>query len=76
MLPKFLAVSAIAVAIATILAAYTQRSALVLRQQNQSNYWSRRGTSLSGRYHNNIWVVSPVRSSYGTFRGGGPGAGK
>lgn len=76
MLTKFLASAAIAIAIATILAAYTQRSALVLRQQNQSTYWSRRGTSLSGRYNNNIWVSSPVRSAYGTFRGGGPGAGK
>ncbi|MBE9126010.1 MULTISPECIES: hypothetical protein [unclassified Coleofasciculus] len=84
MLTKVLAATAVAIAVFTIIAGYTQRSALVLGEEKQRNYWSRRGTSLSGTYNENttgtsggvIWVPLPNRSSYGSFRGGGPSAGK
>jgi hypothetical protein len=76
MLTRIFAVIALVVALFTIWAAYTQRSALSLRQERQSTYWPRYGTYLSGRYYNNTWQPTPNRSSYGGFRGGGPSAGK
>lgn len=76
MLSKFFAVVVIAIAAITLFAGFTQRSALTLRQENQANYWSRSDTSLSGSYRGGVWVASPDRTSYGSFRGGGPGVGK
>lgn len=76
MLTKFFAVVVIAIAAITITAGFTQQAALVLRQENQDNHWERYGTQTSGRYHSGVWIASPNRSSYGSFRGGGPGAGK
>ncbi|NJK29564.1 MAG: hypothetical protein HC851_15550 [Acaryochloris sp. RU_4_1] len=76
MLTKLFAVTTIGVVATSILAAYTQRSAFQLRQERQPNYWSRRSTTLSGGYRRGIWVVSPTRSSYGSFRGGSLGVGK
>lgn len=73
---KLFAVAAFLIASLTIWAAYTQRSALQLRQETQPSYWPRHNTSLSGRYRNNIWIETPNRSAYGTFRGGGPSVGK
>jgi len=60
----------------TLTAGLTQSSSLHLREERQPLYWSRYGTSLSGRYHNQVWMANPERTSYGEFRGGGPGAGK
>ncbi|PSO55808.1 MAG: hypothetical protein BRC40_05235 [Cyanobacteria bacterium QH_8_48_120] len=76
MLIRIFAIAALIIALFTIWAAYTQRSALSLRQEKQSAYWSRHGTSLSGQYQGGTWIFLPSRSSYGDFRGGGPGAGK
>ncbi len=73
---KLFAVAAFLIASLTIWAGYTQQSALLLRQETQPFYWRRHNTSLSGRYRNNVWVETPNRSSYGTFRGGGPSVGK
>jgi hypothetical protein len=76
MLTKIFAGLGIAIAILTTYAGYTQQAALVLRQEEQINYWSRRGTILSGRYNRGTWSPYPSRSVYGGFRGGGSGAGK
>lgn len=76
MLSKLFASVAMGVAIATILAGYTQRSALRLGQDKQPDYWPRRGTSLSGGYRGGVWVPLPSRRGFGGFRGGGPSAGK
>ncbi|MEW6497390.1 MAG: hypothetical protein AB1589_33550 [Cyanobacteriota bacterium] len=76
MLTKILGATAIAIALFTITASYTQRSAVVLRAEKQANYWPRHNTSLSGYYYRGIWQPLPNRSSYGGFRGGGPNAGK
>ncbi len=76
MLTKLFSVATIGIVAASILAAYTQRSAFQLRQERQPNYWARRGTRTSGRYRGGVWVVSPARSSYSGFRGGSLGMGK
>ena len=76
MLSKLFAAVAVGVTAVTIGAAYTQRSAFQLRQEQQPNYWPRRGTVLSGRYRNRVWVPLPLRSTYGEFRGGSPSSGK
>ncbi|MDX2217305.1 MAG: hypothetical protein SFY66_28820 [Oculatellaceae cyanobacterium bins.114] len=76
MLTKLLAAAAFFIAFSTVVFAFTQRSALVLRQEQQPHYWGRHGTELSGRYYGNSWQPSPLRSTYGAFRGGGPGTGK
>lgn len=76
MMNKILAATAIVIALFTILASYTQRSAVVLREEKRDSYWPRHGTSLSGYYYRGIWEPLPNRSAYGSFRGGGPGAGK
>ncbi|MBF2028342.1 MAG: hypothetical protein IGS48_16510 [Oscillatoriales cyanobacterium C42_A2020_001] len=76
MLSKLFAAAAIAIAAITLTAGFTQQAALVLRQENQDNYWPRYDTQSSGTYRSGVWVSSPLRSSYGSFRGGGPGAGK
>ncbi|MDX2245104.1 MAG: hypothetical protein NW224_30875 [Leptolyngbyaceae cyanobacterium bins.302] len=76
MLTKLFAVAVVAIAAITLTAGFTQQAALVLRQENQDNHWERHGTQASGTYRSGVWVASPVRSSYGSFRGGGPGAGK
>jgi len=76
MLPKFFAGVTLAIALFTIFASYTQRSALSLRQESQS-YWPRHNTGISGVYVGGGWQPSPFRSDYGGgFRGGGPGSGK
>ena len=76
MLTKILAATTVAIALFTIIAGYTQRSALVLREERQSNYWPRHGTTISGYYYRGIWEPHPNRSAYGNFRGGGPSTGK
>ena len=76
MLTKFYALGAIAIAVLTIKAAYSYQSAFVLRQENQNNYSTRRGTRLSGAYIGGYWQASPSRSDYPDFRGGGLGTGK
>lgn len=76
MLTKLFAVATVGIVAASILAAYTQRSAFQLRQERQPNHWRRRGTTTSGRYRGGVWVVSPARSSYSGFRGGSLGVGK
>lgn len=75
MLPKLFAGTAIAIALFTVIAGYTQRSALSLRQESQS-YWPRHDTGISGVYVGGAWQPAPFRSDYGGFRGGGPGVGK
>jgi hypothetical protein len=76
MLTKLFAALVFVLAAFTIHAGFTQRSALLLRQENQDNYWPRHDTQTSGTYRSGAWVASPNRQSYGSFRGGGPGAGK
>jgi len=76
MLTKLFAFIALAIAGLTLFSGFTQEGAMVLRQENQENYWPRHGTASSGTYRRGAWVASPIRSSYGSFRGGGPGAGK
>ncbi len=76
MLSKLFALAAVAIAGFAIYAAFTQRSAMVLRQEQQPHYWARHNTHSSGVYRSGVWHSNPVRSSYGAFRGGGPGAGK
>ncbi|QIZ70123.1 hypothetical protein [Oxynema aestuarii] len=73
---KIFALFAILLAIATIGAAYTQSSALTLRQEQQS-YWPRHRTYLHGSYRSGSWNYSRDRSDYGGgFFGGGSGVGK
>lgn len=76
MLTKLFAAAAVAIAAITLTAGFTQQAALVLRQENQDNHWPRHGTTTAGTYRSGVWVASPTRRSYGSFRGGGPGAGK
>lgn len=76
MLPKLITTAAYAIAILAIVGSYSQMSALNLHQQNQSFFWSRRGTSISGTRYGNTWHPAPNRSGYDSFRGGGIGAGK
>ena len=76
MLTKIVAAAAIAIALFSVAAGFTQRSALVLREQKQESYWPRHGTRISGRYYRGNWETQPSRSSYGSFRGGGPSTGK
>ncbi|PZV14462.1 MAG: hypothetical protein DCF22_08810 [Leptolyngbya sp.] len=73
---KFFALLAILLAGITIFYGFTQQSALVLRQEKQDNLWTRYDTQTSGSYRRGVWVASPTRQTYGSFRGGGPGAGK
>ncbi|PSO48049.1 MAG: hypothetical protein BRC33_10945 [Cyanobacteria bacterium SW_9_44_58] len=78
MLPKLFAGIAIAIALFTVGASYTQRSALSLREESKSQYyWPRHNTGISGVYVGGSWQPAPFRSDYGGgFRGGGPGSGK
>jgi hypothetical protein len=73
---KLFALFGILLAGITVYYGFTQQSALVLRQENQANHWVRSGTQTSGSYRSGAWVASPSRQTYGSFRGGGPGAGK
>ncbi|MBD1867881.1 hypothetical protein H6F88_32270 [Oculatella sp. FACHB-28] len=70
------AIAACLIAGVTLFAGCTQISALNLRQEEQTMYWSRYNTNLSGYYYNQTWVPAPDRASYGEFVGGGPGDGK
>lgn len=76
MLTKILAGVASAIALVAIVAGYTQRSALTLREEKQPHYWPRYSTDLSGTYRGGNWQALPNRSSYSEFRGGGPSTGK
>jgi hypothetical protein len=76
MLPKIFAAIALSIAVLTIFAGYTQRSALALRQESQSMYLPRHNTGISGYYFGGSWRPTRLRSDYGGFRGGGPSAGK
>lgn len=73
---KLFALLAMLLAGTTIFYGLTQQSALTLRQEKQENHWPRYDTQTSGTYRGGIWIASPTRQSYGSFRGGGPGAGK
>lgn len=76
MLTKIFAGLAILVAASAIFNSYTQKSALVLREENQADFSPRNGTRLSGSYsRSGVWIYSN-RSRYDDFRGGGPGSGK
>ncbi len=76
MITKIFVAIAIVIAAFTLTAGFGQQAAVVLRQEQQTQYWPRRGTQLSGVYQGNRWVPSSVRSSYSNFRGGGPASGK
>ncbi len=81
MLPKFFAIAAFLIAFLSILASYTQRSALTLdenREESSVNYWPRHDTHVSGIFIGGNFQTTPARSEYGYggFRGGGPAAGK
>jgi hypothetical protein len=76
MLTKLFALLGVAIAAFTLHAGLTQQAALVLRQEQQDSYWPRHGTQLSGGYRSGVWISSPLRQSYGSYRGGGPGSGK
>ncbi|MGD1903817.1 MAG: hypothetical protein ACFB9N_16440 [Geitlerinemataceae cyanobacterium] len=71
---RLLTATTLGIAIWAIWLGYSQKSALSLRSTEQ-HYGTRYGTSTSGRYYGGVWVYSPSRAEYGTFRGGGPGAG-
>jgi hypothetical protein len=76
MLLKVSAIASVAIALFAILAAYTQSSAVSLREEHQTTHWPRHGTQLSGSYYGGSWHPSALRSSYGSFQGGGVGSGK
>jgi hypothetical protein len=76
MLTKFFLLISIILAVGSLYAGCTQPNALVLRQERQDQHWVRNGTTASGRYTRGVWVANSNRASYGSFRGGGPGAGK
>lgn len=76
MLNKIYTISAIAIAVLAVRAAYRYQSAFVLRKENQTYYSSRRGTRISGVYIGGYWQASPSRAEYPEFRGGGMGTGK
>lgn len=74
---KILAALSVLIAIWAIFASFTSSNALVLREENQTNYSSRSGTNLSGRYNRDgVWIYVNNRSTYEGFQGGGPGGGK
>jgi hypothetical protein len=75
---KVFAVLALALAGVTIWLALTQQTALVLRQENQDQHWSRSGTTTYGRYSatSGQWQGTGPRGVSSNFQGGGPGAGK
>jgi hypothetical protein len=76
MLTKLYTISAVAIALMAIQAACRYQSAFVLRNENQNNYASRRGTNISGVYIGGYWQATPSRAEYPEFRGGGMGTGK
>ena len=76
MLSKIYTLGTVAIAGLAIHSAYRYPSAFVLRQENQSNYSTRRGTRISGVYIGGYWQASPSRAEYPEFRGGGLSAGK
>ena len=76
MLNKIYTIGSIAIAGIAFNSAINYPSAFKLRQENQSNYVSRRGTRLSGVYYGGYWQASPSRGAYPEFRGGGLGTGK
>ena len=78
MLTKVFAGLAVLIAAIAIIDSYTQKSALVLREQKQANYSPRHGTNLSGGYNRSgVWIyTTTTRSYYEDFRGGGPSRGK
>ncbi|MFP4254599.1 MAG: hypothetical protein ACLFRN_09035, partial [Halothece sp.] len=65
MLPKIFAGLGLTIALLTVFAGYTQRSALTLRQESQPLYLSRHGTGISGYYYGGGWRPTPLRSEYG-----------
>jgi len=71
---RILTVVTLGIAAWAIWLGYSQKSALSLRQSEQ-NYGGRYDTNTSGRYYGGVWLYSPSREQYGSFRGGGPGAG-
>ena len=76
MLSKIYTLGSMAIAVWAIDLAVNYPSAFVLRQENQSNYVSRRGSRMSGFYYGGYWQASPSRTEYPEFRGGGLGTGK
>lgn len=76
MLSKIYLLGSIAIAVWAIDSATRYPSAFTLRQSNQSNYASRRGSRISGVYVGGYWQASPSRTEYPEFRGGGLSTGK
>lgn len=76
MLSKIYTLGSIAIAGMAINSAVNYPSAFVLRQENQNNYVSRRGSRMSGVYLGGYWQAAPSRGEYPEFRGGGLGTGK
>ncbi|MEM9926315.1 MAG: hypothetical protein AAF915_21615 [Cyanobacteria bacterium P01_D01_bin.50] len=76
MLSKIFAGIAVLMAIWSITDAYTHKSAFVLREEKQTNFSPRRGTTASGYYGNDgTWIFySESRSSYSGFQGGSRGS--
>ena len=78
MLTKIFAGLAVFMAIWSISDSYSQKSAFVLRQEEQRDFSPRYGTRSSGGYRGSTWIYyqGGPRSQYEGFRGGGPGSGK
>ncbi|MEM1369595.1 MAG: hypothetical protein AAGG02_16605 [Cyanobacteria bacterium P01_H01_bin.15] len=76
MLTKLLALIALIVVILAILVAFTQPTAFQIRRQHQPFFLSRYGMRPTGRYEGNRWLRQSGRGDFGSFRGGGPSAGK
>ena len=70
MLTKIFAGIAVLMAIWSITDAYSHKSAFVLREEKQTNFVTRRGTSLTGSYGNNgTWFFFSGRDIFGQQRG-------
>lgn len=76
MLTKVFAILAYVVAGASVVGAYSQASALHLRQTSQPLYRPRHRMVHFGSYRSGQFEPLSTRSAYGGFRGGGNSSGK
>jgi uncharacterized membrane protein YgcG len=78
MLLKILGFTSLGLTLTLLWMALGQRSAFVLRQENQDQHWPGSSVYFGGRYQRSTeqWQHQGGRSSGSGFRGGGPGAGK
>lgn len=76
MVTKIFTVLAYVVAAGSIVGAYSQASALHLRQTNQPLYRPRYRMTHFGSYRSGQFQPLSTRSGYGGFRGGGTSSGK